>query len=123
VNPADRKKQLIAQGAVHRAEVLRAKQMTRAGLRPDSLARGALRQLAGVALEVVGKKTGIGLAGSGAQTLLPLLLSAGSALLRNKSSLRKPLLRGALIAGSVAAVVVFFSKKKKTAPENLDAQA
>jgi hypothetical protein len=122
VNPADRKKQLIAQGAVYRAEVLHAKQMTRAGLRPDSLARGALRQLAGVALAVVGKKTGIGLAGAGAQTLLPLLLSAGSALLQNKS-LRKPLLRGGLIACSVAAVAVFFSKKKKTAPENPDAQA
>lgn len=122
MNPADRKKQLIAQGAVHRVEVLHAKQMTRAGLRPDSLARGALRQLAGVALAVAGKKTGIGLAGADAQTLLPLLLSAGSAFLRKKS-LRKPLLQGVLIAGSVAAVAVFFSKKKKTVPENPDAQA
>jgi len=122
VNPADRKKQLIAQGAVHRAEVLHAKQTMRAGLRPDSLARGALRQLAGVVLAVVGKKTGIGLAGAGAQTLLPLLLSAGSALLRNKS-LRKPLLRGALIAGSVATAAVFFSKKKKASSEDPGAQA
>jgi len=122
LHAADRKKQLIAQGAVHRAEVLHAKQMMRAGLRPDSLARGAFRQLAGVALALVGKKTGIGLAGAGVQTLLPLLLSAGSALLRNKS-LRKPLLRGVLIAGGVVAVAVVFSKKKKTSPENPDVQA
>ena len=120
MKPVDRKKQLIAQGAVYRAEVLHAKQMTRVGLHPDSLARGALHQVAGVALSMIGKKAGIGLAGAGAQTLLPLLLSAGSALLRKKSQL-KPLLRGSLIAGGVAAVAVFFAKKKKASPENFDA--
>ena len=120
VKSADRKRQLIAQGAVYRAEVLHAKQMTRAGLRPDSLARGALHQVAGVALSMIGKKAGVNLAGAGAQTLLPLLLSAGSALLRKKSLL-KPLLRGSLIAGGVAAIAVFFAKKKKTPSENFDA--
>lgn len=122
LHPADRKKQLIAQGAVYRAEVLHAKQVMRAGLRPDSLARGAFRQLVGVALAAAGKKTGIGLAGASVQPLLPLLFSAGSALLRNKS-LRRPLLRGALIAGSVAAVAMAFSKNRKTSPANPDAQA
>jgi hypothetical protein len=71
-------------------------------------------------LAVVGKKTG--LAGAGAQTLLPLLLNAGSALLRKKSLL-KPVLRGVVITGGIAAVAVFFAKKKEAPPESPDAQA
>jgi hypothetical protein len=120
-NSADRKKNLIAQGALYRAEVLHATQMTRAGLRPDSLARGALQQLAGVALSMFSKRAGgVGL-GSGAQALLPLLLSAAPVLLRNKS-LWKPAWRGTLIAAGVAAITVFLSKKK-TASENADAES
>jgi hypothetical protein len=119
-NSADRKKNLIAQGALYRVEVLHATQMTRASLRPDSLARGALHQLAGVALSMFSKRAGVGL-GSGAQAWLPLLLSAAPVLLRNKS-LWKPAWRGTLVAAGVAAITVFLSKKK-TASANPDADS
>jgi uncharacterized membrane protein len=119
-NSADRKKKLIAQGALYRVEVLHATQMTRASLRPDALARGAFHQLQGVALSMFSKKTGIGL-GAGAQALLPLLLSAAPALLRKKS-LWKPALRGTLVAAAIAAATVFLSKEK-TPPAHSDADA
>ena len=118
-NAADRKKKLIAQGALYRVEVLHATQMTRASLRPDSLARGALHQLVGVALSIFSKKTGGGL-GAGVQTLLPLLLSAAPALLRKKS-LWKSAWRGTFVAAGIAATAVFLSKKN-AASENPEAE-
>ena len=46
VKQEERKKQLIAQGALHRAEIMMAKDTVRTGLRPQALARGAAEQLA-----------------------------------------------------------------------------
>lgn len=111
MNSADRKKQLIAQGAVYRAEVLHAKQMTHASLHPDSLARSALNQLAVIALSVFRNRIGANPAGAGMQALLPLLFSAASAL-SGKKSLLKRVLRGTLIAGGAAAAAAFLIQKK-----------
>ncbi|WP_292931757.1 hypothetical protein [Noviherbaspirillum sp.] len=111
MNRADRKKQLIAQGALYRAELLLAKEAAHASLQPDSLAKSALHQVARSALAIFRRQnlTGLaGLAGGNLQTALPLVITGISALAK-----RKHLLKPVLLAGAVAGVVALVMKKKK----------
>jgi hypothetical protein len=110
---ADRKKMLIAQGAVFRAEIMNAKEITHASLRPDSLAKGALNHIALAALAAIKGRSGPSIAGINLQSILPLLLS-GISLLSKNSSL-KPAMRGMLAVGAagagIAAALVWKRKK------------
>lgn len=114
MNRADRKKQLIAQGALYRAELLLAKEAAHASLQPDSLAKGAMQQIARTALAIFRRRnlTGLaglaGLAGGNLQMALPLVITGVSALAK-----RKHLLKPVLLAGAVAGVVALVMKKKK----------
>lgn len=111
MNREDRKKQLIAQGAVYRAEVLLAKDSAEASLRPDTLARSVLHQVAIAALAAI--RGGGGLPGMNVQTLLPIVMGGISALSKRKSLL-KTVARGAAVAGAAAGVVALVSRKKKS---------
>jgi len=117
MNREQRKRQLIAQGAIYRAEVLLAKQAAEESLRPDTLARSVLQQ--GVAAVLAAFRGGNG-GGSGAgvnlQTLLPLLMGGLSALSKRKSLL-KTIVRGAAFAGTAASLVALVSRKKKAPAE------
>ncbi len=108
MNQADRKKQLIAQGAVHRAEFLLARQVTQDSLRPESLARSAIHQIVLTAAAMVSRRNLSGLPGVNLQTVLPLLMTGFSAL-----SKRKGLRRYALLASVAAGVAALFARKKK----------
>jgi hypothetical protein len=125
MNPAksaDRKKQLIVQGAVYRAEIILAKEMTEASLRPDSIAKSILHQAALAAFSAFKNRGGNGLPGLNVQTLLPLVITGISALAKRKS-LAKPVLRGVLLASVVAGVVAFISKKSqivRSVPDRAD---
>lgn len=121
MHSTDRKKQLIAQGAVHRAEILLAKQAARASLRPDALAHGALTHAAGIGLALFGKRGGKGAADMGVQALLPVLLSAVSALAKRKS-LRNPV-AGALLAGAAAALAAYRATRKAASAAESDRAA
>ncbi len=114
MNRADRKKQLIAQGAVYRAEVILAKQAMQVSLQPDSLAKSALHQIALAAFSLLKNRGAAALPGVNLQTVVPLVMAGVSALSKRKD-LVKPVLRGALVAGAVAGVVAFIAKKKKAA--------
>lgn len=116
-NRADRKKQLITQGAVYRAEVMLATQAVRAGLRPESLARNALRQAALIAVTAFKARNLGGLPGVSLESMLPIAMASASALSRNQAVV-KVVLRGAVIAGTVAGAVRFLSKKKRPATDN-----
>jgi len=115
MNREQRKRQLIAQGAIYRAEVLLAKQAAEESLRPDTLARSVLQQ--GAAAVIAAFRGGIG-GGSGAlpgvnlQTLLPLLMGGLSALSKRKSLL-KTIVRGAAFAGTAASLAALVTRKKK----------
>lgn len=111
MNRADRKKQLIAQGALYRAELLLAKETAHASLQPDSLAKSALHQIVRGALAIFRRQnlTGLaGLAGGNLPTALPLVITGVSALAK-----RKHLLKPVLLAGAIAGVVALVVKKKK----------
>ncbi|RZI44305.1 hypothetical protein EGT07_02450 [Herbaspirillum sp. HC18] len=112
MNREDRKKQLIAQGAVYRAEVLLAREAAEASLRPDSIARSVLQQAAILAIAVIRNRNIAGLPGLNLQTLLPLVMTGVSALSRHRSLL-KTILRGAALAGTAAGVAALVAKKKK----------
>jgi hypothetical protein len=111
---ADRKKMLIAQGAVFRAQIMNAKEITHASLRPDSLARSALNHVGLAALAAIKGRSGPSgpsIAGIDVRSILPLLLSGISMLSKNSSL--KPAMRGALAAGAVGiAAAVVWQKKK-----------
>lgn len=116
MNRQDRKKQLIAEGAVYRAEVLLAKQAAEDSLRPDTLARSMLHQVTAAAISAFRGGSVAGLPGVNLQTLLPIVMGGISALSKRKS-LVKTLVRGAAVAGTAAGVVALVSRKKKIQPE------
>jgi hypothetical protein len=120
MNREDRKRQLIAQGAVYRAEILLAKQAAEDSLRPDTLARSVLHQAAGALIGAFRNGNIGGLPGVNLQTLLPIVMGTISALSKRKSLL-KTVVRGAAVAGTVAGLVALVSRKKKTTPEHPDA--
>lgn len=112
MKPADRKKQLIAEGRLYRAELMIAKETVRAGLQPEALARNALTRLAVLAITAFRQRNGALPAGLNVPALLPLVISGVSALAR-----KKPWWKGALIAGAVAGTVALIAKTKQAAPE------
>lgn len=121
MNRSDRKRKLIAEGRVWRAEVLHSKEVVREGLRPDSMARRVLGQVAVAGLAALRAKGGIagiaGLPGINFGAVLPLVVSGVTALAK-RQTLIKPALRGAAIAGAAAAIAAFlFRRRKKQAGE------
>jgi hypothetical protein len=113
-NREDRKKQLIAQGAVYRADVMLAKHEVAAGLRPESIAKSALQQALLIGFAAFKARNLAGLPGLNLQMILPLAMGGISALWKNKRLL-KIVLRGAIVVGGVAGAVRLFSKKRETA--------
>lgn len=119
MNREDRKRQLIAQGAVYRVELLLAKQAAEDGLRPDTLARSLLHQAAG-ALITAFRSGGIaGLPGLNLQTLLPIIMGGISALSKRKSLL-KAIVRGTAVAGAAAGIVALVARKKNVTQQAAD---
>lgn len=123
MNTADRKRQLIAEGRIWRAEVLHSKEVVREGLRPDSMARRVLGQVAVAGLAALRAKGGIaGLPGINLGTILPLVVSGVSALAKRKTLVR-PALRGAAIAGAAAAVAAFLFRRGKKPAGDMETPA
>lgn len=112
MNAAERKKHLIAQGAIYRAEVMLSKHALQASLQPDALARGALQQLTLGVMSVFGKRGSGGMPGFDLQTVLPIAITAFGALSKSKGLL-KTLLRGVAVAGATAGAVALLSRRKR----------
>lgn len=112
MNRAERKKQLISQGALYRAQVVVARQFVHEGLEPRTFAKSALQQAAMTAFAAIGARSGSGLSGLNLQAILPIATGLISALSKRKS-LVKGVLRGAVVAGSVAGLVAFISRKRR----------
>ena len=108
---AQRKAQLVAEGAAYRSGIGDATQAVKEGLRAQSLARNALGYFTTIGFSLLKGRTGV--AGLGLQTALPLLMSGVAAL--NKKPRLKFLLRSGLIAGAVGTLASIIIKKKKAA--------
>lgn len=95
---AQRKAQLVAQGAVYRSEIRGAERAIAADLNLGKLARSVLGHAALMLYAAFKRRTET--AGATLQTLLPLVVGGVSALSRR--SLLKPALPLALLMGTVA---------------------
>lgn len=128
MNRSDRKKYLIAQGAIYRTEALLAKQALQESQPLPSLGGGILPQIALAAFSLLRNRNSAGLPRVALQAMLPLVTGIASVLAKRKSIQRsaplfKAVLRGAAVAGIAAGMVRFLSKKKKTASEAPGAEA
>jgi hypothetical protein len=103
-----RKQLLITQGAMYRSGLAVSKQKVVNGLHAESLARSMLKQFGLAALSVWRTRSGI--AATGMPALLPVVLSGLSKAWRQQSW--KPIVRGVLIAGTVASAVALFMRYK-----------
>lgn len=119
---ADRKKQLIVQGALYRAEILASRETVRESLRPESLAGTILQRCVHAAMSAfVGR-----LADRSGQPVLslqvfaPLLMRGASALMKRKG-LRSVLRGGAVIAvlaGIAALATLTFRSRNQAASDD-----
>lgn len=113
---AQRKQRLLEQCKAYRHAIGDAKNVVRANLGADAIAKTAIGLVSVRAQSALANVTDLfdlkSLSGEKLRRLIPLVVS-GVSLLTRKSVLR-PLLRGALVVGSAGTALYFFSKKKKT---------
>jgi len=109
ISPIELRKQLlITQGAMYRSGISASKETVVQGLRAESLARTALKQFGLAALAAWRTRSGI--AATSMPALLPFVLGGISKAVREHKW--KPLLRGVLIAGTVASVAAMVLRYK-----------
>ncbi|SNS12105.1 hypothetical protein SAMN06265795_101119 [Noviherbaspirillum humi] len=114
MSPELRKKQLIAQGALFRADLYHAKEDALASLQPPRMALGALRNAGGMVMSLLQRRTGLPIAGAplDLQALLPVATSLASTLFKGR--VRKPSLRTVLGVAAVAGGAAFLYAKAKS---------
>ncbi|HEY4071602.1 MAG TPA: hypothetical protein VGM52_00715 [Herbaspirillum sp.] len=101
---AARKKKLLADGALHRANIVMARADIAAGTQPGALTKEALSQLAESAKGLLFNSVREFVAHPG--KLSPLLLTGFSLL--SKSTIRKPLMYVGVAGGAVAGAIYLF---------------
>jgi hypothetical protein len=112
-----RKQLLITQGAMYRSGIATSKEKVVNGLRADSLARSALKQVGLAALSAW--RTRSGLTATGMPAILPILARGVMKAWRERNW--KPVLRGVLVAGAmagVAAAFIGYSKRRQAVDQD-----
>lgn len=110
----ERKRLLLAEGALLRLSILDARVVVRGNLNPESLAKVALNRVVGAAYSTFGGA----FSGGNLQALSPLLI--GGISLLSKRYLRKPLMYGSVIS-AVAGFAYYLSKKKNQSGDDAEA--
>jgi len=115
----ERKRKVLAQGALYRMGVMEARTVVRENLSAESLAKGAMSRVAGLASSLVGGgkamqslkslKALTSGAGINLQSVTPLLLTGVSILSRRW--LRKPLLYGGVIT-AVGGLAYYLTRRR-----------
>ena len=113
---SERKKILVAQGALFRTGIGFSRNVVQANLHAESLAKSALSHIVMSAYNAL--KTGAVFKSSNVQMVLPLVLGAVSTL--SKKSLLKPVLGGVVALGVVGTIVRFVMQRKKTRRSQLE---
>ena len=129
----ERKRKILAQGALYRLGVMEAREVVRENLSAESLAKGALSRVGRFAASLFGggrtvqsikslKSLSGGLGNLNLQTVTPLLMTGASLLSRRW--LRKPLMMGGVIA-AVGGLAYYFSQRggSRDASDTLDSAA
>ena len=100
-----RKQLLITQGAMYRSGIKSSKEKMVAGMRGDTLARSALKQVGLVALSAWRNRAGLA---ASLPAVVPMVIGGVSKLWRQPKV--KPIVRGIAVAGAVASVVTLLTK-------------
>lgn len=104
---AERKRQLIAEGALHRAQAVMARESLRAGAQPFAIARDTLQSLAAGGLGAyLSSGAGASLIAK-ASVLLPIATRAWSFMSRRRAALRL-----AALGGAAAAAWLYLKRKR-----------
>ena len=98
---AERKKKLLADGALHRANILIARADISAGAQPGALTREAIGQFSTTAKTLLMETARNAIANPA--RLSPLLMTGLSLL--SKKAIRKPLIYASLAGGAIAGVI------------------
>lgn len=107
-----RKKALIAEGAMHRHEIDLSRNIVRANLHADVIARNAVSHFTTAAYTAVDNIfSWNSLRNGNLQTLLPYAASAYSLITKRK--LIVPILRGAVVMSAISGAVYLLARKKK----------
>lgn len=123
----ERKRKVLAQGALYRLGVMEAREVVRENLSAESLAKGALSRVGHFAASLVGGGKTVqsiksiastGLGGVNLKSVTPLLMTGASLLSRRW--LRKPLLMGSVIA-AVGGLAYYFSQRGASDQASADA--
>lgn len=104
----ERKRKLLAEGALFRIGIMQARGTVRANLNAESLAKGAFNRIVGAVSSTFSGALS-GKSGSNLQSLSPLLI--GGISLLSKRYLRKPLLYGAVISAG-GAFAYYLTRRK-----------
>ncbi|MFC5473185.1 hypothetical protein [Paraherbaspirillum soli] len=99
-SPAERKRQLVQEGAAFRAEMINARNVVRASLNSRSLVTNLFGRVAGIASSLFDKPLNI--KPGNLQSLAPLLM-AGVSLLSKRGARKTVLIGGGIIAAIAAA--------------------
>lgn len=122
---AARKKELIALGAMRRAELVVERESLRAAVQPQVLGRVAMQRVADAALGVASRKTGLPLAGIDVASVVPMV-AAGISAFRKRGGQSEPggvsrvLVRGGALVGLAAGVVAYLRRKQPRPEANSD---
>ena len=112
MNPnTERKERLVLEGMAYRMRLDVATRQVRHGLQPEVLAQGAAGLAGKTAL---GLFSGGGFSGIGLPSVLPLLLSGASMLVRKSGG--RPIVRGFLTVAVAIGVAVAVIRAKKICP-------
>lgn len=111
VPPEERKRRLLAEGALLRIGLMEGRDIVRANLDAKSLARGALGRIAGAVSSMAGRN--FFSKGGSMQSLLSLLI--GGISLFPGRHMRKPLLYGSIISAGMVAACYLSRRRNKVA--------
>ncbi len=120
----ERKRKVLAQGALYRLGVMEAREVVRENLSAESLAKGALSRVGHFAASLFGggrtvqsikSLTSGGLGNLNLQTVTPLLMTGASLLSRRW--LRKPLMLGSVVALAGGLAYYFSQRGAAAQPE------
>ena len=107
---AERKRRLLQEGALFRAEMVRCRDVVKSNMNGGSLTKGLFGRVAGMAYSLVAKHPGL-FSASRLQSLAPLLVTGVSLL--SKRSLRKSLVVGSILIAAVGAANYLSGRKNK----------
>lgn len=109
---AERKRYLLEEGAIFRAEIIACRGVVRSRMSSGSISKNLFGRIAGMAYSMASKQSNL-FSASRLQSLAPLLVTGVTLL--SKRYVRKSLIVGSVVVAGLGAAAYFSSKNNKAA--------